>query len=885
MRVRRIGKQIAVGFLTLALVVSGSVSFPPFRAKAVVIEDEAVLFSEFSKNHTIENSTIFMGTYLIAMEAMTDELYERAQTSVQDSGQYSVYYKSEIADGDWFDITTAEGLVAITGSSEVADEREMGRLWVTHYVTSDGIIKKAVDDAEANLFDDPSPYDLYRLPELSALRTQYDNNFTEESTGIALYFHDKIAEFYEEEVNNDVTDACDEQLGLLQQVYKNLKSRNKDEQAETVYTLMSKVDAVRRTEVFYQLIEMDGSLLITLQGTLGGENYDGSDPYAPNAELMDAMATCVDNSINAYISYSSDKLDKNGTVLGDREYELCNQILEMAKNGNTDMDAELDELRNLYSIRDSVIKNREEELDMLNRDLIPKAKSNYQKALTQGVSQEYKAAVAAGKKKEYCDKYLELQQAKTEQKERELQFLLQARTERMGDNSQALDEVFDDMEDAQDLYEKIPKDAFQKYAENGLDSYMNDLGDLAKGIIDGDESLNSTLSNLEKDKEEAQIKKKEALDNNDLAGAMKFDAILEAIEEEIAAEQARLQKQMTEGNALDRTMAEIQLGEKTEAANISRIKNKAKERMEDGDTKTVSELAQALAALGATDAMKELLDSLPDGADSELKGVLEDAYKQAKEQAEKGDSTSQKENQGLGLGADEGSGQGGSGQGGTSGSGQGGISGLGSLGLAMGGMDPSMLGKDASKADLLSGLESLVGQQNDSASKDFDSMDSDEKAAALCTASELDKEGYQNAGDLLAELLAKCLKDGNKYIYPVCKGNLTDHFIPAYVVAYATTYRYIYNDNKRNCILSKKGRVYSFTVGSKEALLEDGTVMEMSIAPLMYMGDIYLPEEVCESNFGCRAVYFEGTGYGVCVTEDVDEEIRSMVEAFKGGMK
>lgn len=871
MRKGRIGKQIAVGFLTLALVVSESVAFPPLQALAVVNEEEAVLFSEFSQNHTLENGTIFMGTYLIAMVAMTEQLYEKAQTSAQTSGQYSVYYKSELSSGDWFDITTAEGLSAITGSNEVADETEMGKLWVTHYVTADGVIKKAVDDTEMNLFDDPSPYDLYNLPELEALRIQYDNNFTEESTGLSLYFHDKIAEFYETEVNNDVTDACDEQMALLQQVYKNLKAQNKEEQAETLYSLMSKVDAVRRTEVFYQLIEMDASLLMSLQGTLGGENYDGSDPYSPNSELMDAMGTCIENSANAYISYSSEKLEKNGTVLGDREYELCNQILEMAKNGNTEMDVELEELRNLYSIRDSVIKNREDELDMLNRDFIPKAKDNYQKALTQGVSEEYKAAVAAGKKKDYCNNLLELQKAKTDQKERELQFLLQARTERMGDSGDALDEVFDDMEDAQDLYEKIPKDDFRKYAENGLDSYMDELGNLAQGIMDEDEGLNSTLSKLEKDKKEAQTKRQTALDNNDLAGAMKYGAILEAIDEDIAAEQARLRKQMTEGNALDRTKAAIQLGEKTEAANISRIKNKAKERMEEGDNKSLSELAGALAALGATDAVQELLDSLTGGADSELKGILEDAYKQAEEQAEKGDSSSQKENQGLGLGADEGSGQGG-------------ISGLGSLGLAMGGMDPSMLGKDASKSDLLSGLESLVGQKNDSHGTDFDSMSANEKAAALCTASQLDKDGYQNAKDLLAELLARCLKDGNKFIYPVCKGNLTDHFIPAYVVAYATSYRYIYNDSKRNCILSKKGRVYSFIVGSKEAQLEDGAVMEMSIAPLMYMGELYLPEEVCDDCFGCHAVYFEGTGYGVCVTEDMDEEIRSMVEAFKGGL-
>ena len=46
---------------------------------ATLNEDEAVKFSVYSRSNNIEESTLFIGTYLINMSALTDDLYESTE--------------------------------------------------------------------------------------------------------------------------------------------------------------------------------------------------------------------------------------------------------------------------------------------------------------------------------------------------------------------------------------------------------------------------------------------------------------------------------------------------------------------------------------------------------------------------------------------------------------------------------------------------------------------------------------------------------------------------------------------------------------------------------------------------------------------------------------
>ena len=94
-------------------------------------EAQAVRYEEYAASHTIEDSTLLIGTYLIHLQALTDELYEKALESASDSNQMNVYYKSELASGTWMDITDAVGLSDLSGQGRVAQAEEMADLWVT----------------------------------------------------------------------------------------------------------------------------------------------------------------------------------------------------------------------------------------------------------------------------------------------------------------------------------------------------------------------------------------------------------------------------------------------------------------------------------------------------------------------------------------------------------------------------------------------------------------------------------------------------------------------------------------------------------------------------------------------------------------------------------
>ena len=326
--------RIFAGVLAALLGIMGGLEYSQINAYAVLDESTAVKYSTFSLTNTVENGTLFIGTYLIHMTAMTDELYEKAQESAEDSGQYNIYYKSELANGEWFDISSAEGLADITDAAEPVETAELDDLWVTFYVGADGIAHSAKNSEAVCIFDQPSPYDLYRLPELEALRNQYDNTYTSETEGADRYFYDQLKDFFELNLRNAVTDECDRQINLLQGVYNGLQQQEKSEQAEILYTLMGKIDAKRRAEVFYQLMEAEDSRLNQLQSLLGGadyhkENYN-DEQFVASADLSDAVGTAMESCESSYITHSGNQITNDGTVLGETEYTLCMSILEKA---------------------------------------------------------------------------------------------------------------------------------------------------------------------------------------------------------------------------------------------------------------------------------------------------------------------------------------------------------------------------------------------------------------------------------------------------------------------------------------------------------------------------------------------------------------------------
>ena len=926
--------RIFAGLLAALLGIMGGLEYSRMDAYAVLDESTAIRYSAFSLRNTVENGTLFIGTYLIHMSAMTDELYEKAQKSAEDSGQYNVYYKSELANGEWFDISSAEGLADITDAAEPVEAAELADLWVTFYAGADGIVRSATNSAAVCIFDQPSPYDLYRLSELEALRNQYDNTYTSETQGVNRYFYDQLRNFFGLNLRNAVTDECDRQINLLQGVYNRLQQQDKSEQAEILYALMGKIDAKRRAEVFYQLMEAEDSRLNQLQSLLGGSAYSkdnyNDEQFMASADLSDAVGTAMESCESSYITHSGNQISNDGTVLGEAEYTLSMSILQKAESGNADLETELLKLKNLYSIKDSLIKDKDGELSLLERELIPAAEKRLKSAFSSGAGQEYKAAVAQGKSKAACEKLLTLQKTEQDKISNEYQFLIKAKAERMG--SQAADYLFDKIEEAGNYYNDIKDDAYAQNAQAGIDACLQELQQLAQSVIDGDSSARSTLSNLESDKEDIQTLRDEALDKNDLALAKKYDAMLDAIDVEIAAEEQRLSEQLANGSAVERAKAMTQLGDKTQAANIAKIQNNAKKKLAEGDMSGIVEAVDALAALGAEDALKDLASSLGTDATDAVRNALNSALQQVQGSGSAGGGSSTGSgstgdgsstgrgstgggsgtgsgstgggsgtgsgsagdgsgtgsgsagdgsgtgsgNTGDGSGTGSGSTGGGSGTGsGSAGDGSG--TGSGSTGGGSGaGNENAADGFGLTGDELLALIESVVGNS-------FDDMDDTDQAAALGALSLFGDEGSQAAAALAGTLAADCMKNGNKSLFVRYSGSGAEKYISAQTIGKVTEYRYLYSASRRDAALSSRGRTYRYSVGSSEVRLTDGTIEQMPSETVLQGNVAYIPEAAGSKYFGCTVINIEGTEYAVCVTEGMEATVEQLLENLKEG--
>ncbi|MCR5790479.1 MAG: hypothetical protein K6G83_11390 [Lachnospiraceae bacterium] len=282
---KRIWQGAAV-VLTVALVAA----FFMTDAFAVFSEKSAMKYKQYASEHEVEDSVMFIGTYLIHINAMTDALYQQATQSGSDANQNAVYYKSELAGGAWFDITNAEGLDDIMDSAEAVSEDEIGDLFVQYYVDAQGNMTNVMTGDSVNPFDIPDPYDLKKLPELQNLWIQYagsadaeeiseDDYLKKKNSQNAgtirgdVYCYQLLTTFFGLDLSDEETDQYDADLARLFACYQSMKSSGQDEEADIIYSLMKKVDDARRAVVMTKLSGGEVNALGVLYDLVNGAYY------------------------------------------------------------------------------------------------------------------------------------------------------------------------------------------------------------------------------------------------------------------------------------------------------------------------------------------------------------------------------------------------------------------------------------------------------------------------------------------------------------------------------------------------------------------------------------------------------------------------------------
>ncbi len=865
--------------------------------KAIFDVNKAITYQAFASKVTVEDSVLFIGTYIVHKDALNDSIYEKASDSASDSGQDNIYYKSEISDGQWFEVGDIDN--GIKGISEEGLPVSIGTinpLYVTYYVGSDGIMRDAKTMAAINPFDVPDPYDLSSLPELEPIWTQYtmseskdpitqaqflENKGSKDSGNLRsdVYYYQLLSTFFSLNLRDAQTDKCDEQLKMLNTNYINLKAAGEEDEAQLVYGLMEKVDATRRALIFERLSELDDNLLNTLYTLSTGSYYtpygdfkDSSSeenrdqqadytikledslkrnftgintaspfinnwlgvlgvtqsesgwwtvlneqssskqereeeankeqddyqvdltevetPFNPDSGLLDAIGSSMGNCSNSYTTYLGKALVDSDDILGHVIYDYSKQVIEGSSDSG--MGGPVTYLKHATNIRDSIINDKQGELDLLLNSLISQASGKYQSSATAGVNSEYGSLSTPAAQKTS----LEGQKTAEESDRSMLQFLIEAMRQR-DEAPNALEFVNQRIVWTEDLLNDIPGDDYKTYSTSSVQAHIVWLKEEAQRIIDSDESLRSKLDELLAKKEELQKKRDACLDNNDLAGAKAYDAKIAAVDQDIAKEGG------DQGNMTDKLV------------------DKALSKLADDANADLSGVAGALADVGAGDALDALADKAKDsGASANAMAGINDAKD--------------------------------------------------SMNDGKGNVDTDAL---------LAQLESLFG-------KSLDDMDENELAVAGATCSRLTRSGIEAADPLTKTIVNKLINSNNRFTFKQFDDK-TKEYIPMKTISDCTDYRYFYDDSKAMATMTKGQRIYIFRRGSddmyKQSTENDPEQMNNEIE---YNGVVYMADDDSQNYFKCDPEYCVNTEYGICLTatkqSQVAEYTETMTEFFNG---
>lgn len=711
-------------------------------AKALFDESEAVHINAAE----IEDATLLVGTHLIHISAVNDEIYEIAADSAAESNQQRRYYKSELADGSWFDISDADSLKSITSEGEPVEDEVIEGLFLTHHTRSDGVTYDLRTNQAVCMFDILNPYDLAAMKELEALKIPYDmladkeekSEDEEENEG-------KVREFFQMggTLKGSETDELDAQIRALQDYSV---SADDSERAEALHT-MAALDAARRKIVLEGVRDGLNDLIERLQE--GGEALNG-DLNSGASDSLEAVEASI-------LACEAKSLSEGTTVLGREEYAVRTEMARTAQAGDrAACDAAAKKAVLLEAIKADQIGDAKKELAYLNETLLLEAQKVYSDLLNGGAGEEYRAKEAkSNTSKGVLNKALKDRLNETEAAKAELQYLINAALERMTQKqgSSFLSRL---VTEAETMKNGILDDAFAAYADSSIEAYTAYLNDLSAQKNPTENG--NALSELLEQKKEKQEEKQTALDNNDLAGAKRADAELE----ELNRRADELERQMSKNG-------EVLAGEggttpQTALASANQLAKAAVETIQDG---SVSGVAEAIDGLGA------LIGVNPDAA---LDG-LKDIYKALATEAYLVAEVDEKAN-----GFEE----------------------------CMTKIEDCIAENGQTLNDSSTTEEEAKELLEEAAGKELSEASDKEQAALLkASLDSLEQEANEGIRKMAQLLASQMEADGNPYIFRQYNDPINE-YIPAKTISECLRYRYVFENQQQTVTLSKKGSYYTF---------------------------------------------------------------------------
>ena len=786
--------------------------------KALINDDDTV----HVKDEQIGVSSLIVGTHIMYLGAVTDELYATAAESAKKVGMYEVYYKSELADGSWYEISGAEGLADISTSGKTVTADVIENLNLQYYTKEDGITYDLRTGGAVNVFDIDNPYDLGSNSDMEDIKTQYDMlSGKEEKTKSDEYYIELIDDFFSEELDNSETKELDDKLDSLWRIYQNAD----DDMREQLMSVMGELDDKRRSIVGNQLLS---GMLDELLDKVG-LSASSDNELVMNNQLYEAVGNAI-NEVAQTTAECESNLPSGDSGFTQVQEELKEKLIAAAQSGNADECKNIcSDIKALNNIQSGISGDSAAELEILN-ELVDKQYGICTDMLEQGAGAEYDN-IKQTSSDTVARKYLNARKNELDKSLTELADMLDKAAGRMGRDSakEYLDKAISDIEG---LGSQIKSDDFEKYAIASLNKCAGLIEDKYKSVAaSGSNRMDSLLA----DREQNIINRLDALDKNDYEQALLYENRIEHLDEEIAAYEKELNAIIESPNstAAQKQNAMAQLNSQGLVANINSIAEETVENIQNGDLSTVLENIDVLSAFS---------DSNP----STLLNALTDIYS-GLEEAEFNMTLSQEQKDVIEQAKDK-------------------------IADSVSSNAKAFVGNSITVDSVYAAIEEITGMS-------FDSLDDKMKIVVIVAvnsyAKTIDSEILYTISSAMA---SKAFGSNSDYIYKQLKDGASD-YVSSEAISRVMGYRYIYSDTNKNVILQKGIDYYSFTAFDKRVSERDGYVDEMTV-PAKLQGTVYIPNDYATEHFRCYVFTIERSDYSVVIKPDMENEIIDFTSAF-----
>lgn len=513
---------------------------------AAVIICCGIVFAIFDESKTthvkeeeIENSTLIIGTHLIHISALSDSLYDIAMDTAQLSGQYEMYYKSELADGKWFEISEAAGISDIMSEEKAVDGSVIESLDLRYHTKADGITYDLMTGEKVCIFDIISPYSLDTLPELEAVSV-YHRLLQEKEKKTDT--DSRNMELIEKAISQDLAaklklEDTDKKIEAFQKYYEEAARLDKGTE-DTALSLMEGLDGARRLEVYGNLYyETLPELLNDVQ-----TDSDDTDGFYVDYDLVSAIGTAMQEVEKKLTGFEANALEEGETTISKMKYRMMEQAAELIEaNANTTaLDSLMENIEDITNIENGTIKNPERQAALIRDKLIPQTLENL------------------------ADRENGSDDADVSDSVWEIEYLAKTAVSGMsnGESAEFIEEVLYGL----DMLGDKQSSGMQK----SIEILKNSLYEI-KGELSSD---TSKLAELLDKKEQLKTKRQSSLDVNDLTNAEKIGLEIDAINEEIEKEELRLTDIINSKTAGDAEKANARAALEAGTATDSIIKTK-----------------------------------------------------------------------------------------------------------------------------------------------------------------------------------------------------------------------------------------------------------------------------------------------------------------------